>query len=370
MIIESYDVKASSQRSYLSVESTSVTVAQGLRASPQQNAVSGAVQNPDAEDSEKDGATISNSAKELHKKLMEDSVKFLAGKANAPVAARAINGNVTPKTPEELKIRLLEMMIELMTGKKVKLMAETPDEIKGISQNSFMPELGIVANPSRPQGFFGLNVEHFNYESETVTYEAQGVINTADGRTINVDVYMHMSRESVSYFNASIELKRPVDPLVINYGGSSTSLTGETFEFDLTLDGVLDRLSLLGEGSGFLAIDLNGDGIINDGSELFGPSTGNGFAELRSYDMDGNNWIDEADEIFSKLLIWSRDKYGNDQLFTLKELGIGAIYLGDIDTEFSFKDDNNQTQGIMRSTSFFLKENGGAGTIHHVDMTV
>jgi len=167
-----------------------------------------------------------------------------------------------------------------------------------------------------------------------------------------------------------IETTRPIDPLVINYGGTAASLMGDRFMFDLTSDGNLDSLAVLGEGSGFLAVDWNGDGIINDGSELFGPSTGCGFSELRQYDLDGNGWIDANDEIFDKLVVWHRDKDGNDTVFTLRELGIGAIYLGDIATEFSFKDETNQTLGIMRSTSFFLKECGGAGTVSHIDMMI
>ncbi|MDL2220840.1 hypothetical protein LJC55_04150, partial [Eubacteriales bacterium OttesenSCG-928-N14] len=142
----------------------------------------------------------------------------------------------------------------------------------------------------------------------------------------------------------------------------------ETFEFDLDFDGSMDSINFAGQGSGFLALDKNGDGKINDGSELFGPSTGSGFSELRNYDHDANGWIDENDDIFNNLLVWSKDKDGNDQLFKLKDLGIGAIYLGDVDTEFSFKGEGNQTQGVMRSTSFFLKESGGAGTVHHVDL--
>jgi len=163
---------------------------------------------------------------------------------------------------------------------------------------------------------------------------------------------------------------RLVDPIVINYGGTAASLTGEKFLFDLTMDGNLDSIAMLGDGSGFLAIDLNGDKKINDGSQLFGPSTGCGFDELRKYDTDRNGWIDANDEIFDKLVVWKRDKDGNDIVYTLKELGIGAIFLGDISTEFSFKGDNNETIGVMRSTSFFIKECGSTGTLSHVDLAL
>jgi hypothetical protein len=45
------------------------------------------------------------------------------------------------------------------------------------------------------------------------------------------------------------------------------------------------------------------DGRVNDGRELFGPRTGDGFAELAAYDDDGNNWIDENDGIHDNLSI-------------------------------------------------------------------
>jgi hypothetical protein len=181
---------------------------------------------------------------------------------------------------------------------------------------------------------------------------------------------MHMSREFKSYTNVSVLAQTLVDPLVINYGGSAASLTGEKFEFDLTMDGVPEWMSSLGAGSGFLAVDKNGDGKINDGSELFGPKTGCGFSELRQHDADGNGWIDAADKIFAQLLVWSKDQNGNCQIFTLEQLGIGAIYLGNVDTEFSFKGDENKTLGVMRSTSFFLKTCGKAGTLSHIDMAI
>ena len=284
------------------------------------------------------------------------------------------NGQRIPSSPQELRARLSQIIYQLLTGRNHKPKAPPPnienfDDWRGLNLNAFFGGFFSTASAGQVQGVGIIEFEQLHYESETVTYQAQGTVITADGKEINIDINMHMSREFVSYMNISTET-RLLDPIVINYAGTSASLMGEKFLFDLTMDGELDSLSVLGQGSGFLAIDKNGDKKINDGSQLFGPNTGCGFDELRKYDTDGNGWIDENDEIFDKLVVWHRDKNGNDTVHTLRELGIGAIFLGDISTEFSFKGDNNETLGVMRSTSFFIKECGGTGTLSHIDLSL
>ena len=81
-----------------------------------------------------------------------------------------------------------------------------------------------------------------------------------------------------------------------------TELSDQTFYFDLDADGEEEEISML-KGSGYLALDKNEDGIINDGSELFGTGNGDGFADLARYDEDGNGWIDENDSILSLIHI-------------------------------------------------------------------
>ena len=162
-----------------------------------------------------------------------------------------------------------------------------------------------------------------------------------------------------------------MDPLVINLEGNPASFSDQTFFFDLDSDGKAEELSSLAKGSGFLALDLNNDGIINDGSELFGTKSGDGFKDLAAYDKDGNGWIDEDDEVFKHLKVWTKDADGRDRLIALGDAGVGAIYLGHTATEFSVKQmETNQTQGIVRSTGVFLKESGEVGTIQHVDLVI
>ena len=162
---------------------------------------------------------------------------------------------------------------------------------------------------------------------------------------------------------------RLCDPLVINSNSSSAHVSDQKFYFDLDGDGKLDEISRLAAGSGFLALDKNGDGKINDGNELFGTKSKDGFADLATYDEDGNGWIDENDPIFDKLQIWTKDARGRDILCAIGKAGIGAIYLGNEQTDFSLNSSkDNSTNALVRKTGIFLYENGGCGTIQHLDM--
>ena len=210
-------------------------------------------------------------------------------------------------------------------------------------------------------------------EEEYTSFQTTGSVVTADGRTIDFNLEMEMSRSFQSTFEQSYEMMyrnvQTCDPLVINLDGDVASVSDQKFLFDIDGDGKLDQISQLNAGSGYLAIDKNGDGKINDGNELFGPRSGNGFADLAQYDDDGNGWIDEDDAIWEKLLIWTKDENGRDQLYHISEKGIGAICLQNQSTDFSLNSmEDNHTNAYIRSTGIFLYENGNVGTMQHVDL--
>ena len=224
-------------------------------------------------------------------------------------------------------------------------------------------------------GASGLKV--FNYtsavietEKESTAFSTTGTVRTSDGREINFNVNVGMSREFQQYYERNMTLGTftMCDPLVINLDTELAELSDQTFFFDIDGDGEKDKISQLGTGSGYLALDRNGDGIINDGSELFGTASGDGFADLAKYDEDGNGWIDENDAIWSKLKIWCKNEDGNDVLYRLADKGVGAICLKNVSTDFTMKGQEGQTRGAVRSTGIFLYENGGAGTVQHVDV--
>lgn len=105
-------------------------------------------------------------------------------------------------------------------------------------------------------------------------------------------------------------------PIVIHLGNGSYDLTGreDTVAFDLDADGVRERLTWTAAGTAqaFLALDLNENGTIDDGRELFGTYTrlnsggnaANGFVALAELDDDGGGIVDANDAAWSRLLLW------------------------------------------------------------------
>lgn len=229
----------------------------------------------------------------------------------------------------------------------------------------------LINAGSLEQPFGGQYSSEFYYEeNETTSFSTEGVVKTSDGREISFHVELTMSRSFTQYASETVDFGAPrlMDPLVINMDAPAADVQDQKFFFDLDADGHEEAISRLGSGSGFLALDKNGDGRINDGSELFGALNGDGFADLAKYDNDGNGWIDEADDIFDKLLIWSKDANGNDRLVGLGKAGVGAIYLGAQNTQFSMNNAHNEVNAMVRQTGMFLYENGGVGTIQQIDL--
>lgn len=276
---------------------------------------------------------------------------------------------------ENFKLSLLEKMLSAILGKEFKIKIPRKIEIDQQQQPILiMPGNNQKAPEAQVRLGWGFAYDyHETYrESEKLSFETKGIVQTADGRKIDFQINLNMSREF--FRQSSIQIREGdaqlCDPLVINYEGIPSGLTNTKYSFDLDCDGTEDQISFTNPGSGFLSIDLNNDGKINDGSELFGPQTGNGFEELAEYDLDQNGWIDENDAVFDKLRIWTKDKNGKDALFALGQKGVGAIYLGNVAAEFGVKNSENELLGQAQKAGIFLREDGTPGVVQQIDLVV
>jgi hypothetical protein len=215
-----------------------------------------------------------------------------------------------------------------------------------------------------------VHVERIAYEAESVSVRAAGVVTTADGRRIELGMALDMSREHLERTTLDLAFgdARPrKDPLVINLAGGAATLGGPRNDLDLDGDGTKERIATPSGGSAFLAVDGDGDGAITSGAELLGPRTGDGFRELAALDGDGDGWVDEDDAGWARLRVWDTT---TGSLLTLREAGVGALFTGAVRSDFALGATAATADGFVAKTGVFLREDGGAGTVQHVDLVV
>ena len=176
-----------------------------------------------------------------------------------------------------------------------------------------------------------------------------------------------IKREHSSYVAAE-ETAPQRDPLIIDLGEEGIKLTDveNGVYFDLDNNGFAEKTAWIGTEDGFLALDINGNGIIDNGGELFGDQfvmpDGNisetGFEALSSLDENHDGIIDENDAVFEQLGVWiDANHNGNtdeNELKTLTESGIVSI-----DLNYVSDGTVNVETGTMEAESSFVTLNTG-----------
>ncbi len=297
----------------------------------------------------------------------------LSSSAASSREAYAIGDNVQSIDP---KLSVIKRLIEIFTGKKIDI-----TDLSDLENNAYQSsdccqgsEDGPSGNEAQQMEGWGVryDLQESYSEAEQTSVSAQGIVLTSDGKEVTFSLNMRMERSYLEQNNLSIRLgdATRIDPLVLNFDGTAAQLTDWRFDFDLNSDGVKEEIPFVTSGSGILVFDRDGDGQVNDGSELFGPSTGNGFAELAALDEDDNKWIDENDSAFKSLSLWQRDQEGNESLVSLSRSNIGAINIGYVSSPFDLKDQNNTLQGQILRTGIYLNNTGLAGSIQQLDVVI
>ncbi len=380
MRIDSSNIGMESARTYSTTKTSAVRISYGkILTNDLGQSNFGQLLNTDVED-ENSSAEDVKSGTDSHKTGL--TANSLQERFQSLSGVNKISQREISNTIEELRQQCMRYIYELLFGRREhnrnsSIFGEGDSDRK--SFEDWMQEntgdnhvsTAAVNNVGLVAEVFSYEAEFIQTEQETTAFSTVGTVKTADGREINFNLDVEMSRSFTQYYREQYQVQsvRVCDPLVINLDTNIAELEDQKFFFDLDADGELDEISMLNGGSGYLALDKNQDGTINDGSELFGTASGDGFADLAEYDQDGNGWIDEGDAVFDKLKIWCKDENGNDVLYKLADKGVGAICLQKVGTQFSLNSqESNETNGYIRSTGVFLYESGMAGTVQHVDV--
>ena len=292
-----------------------------------------------------------------------------------PFSCHPRKENVAPQKTEGSEISnprlfLIKKIIEALTGKEI---PEIRADFIHDTPASACPTLAESSPRSSPESErMGWGIDYHMHESyaetETTMILAAGTVRTADGRQIRFQMDFRMSRSYTQDTAVSLRAGDALtDPLIIHLTPTTSPLTDARFEFDLNGDGKDEGVPLPAGGSAFLVYDRNGDRQVNNGTELFGPCSGNGFAELSLLDETGDGWIDENDPAYGSLYAWYPGD-GPGICSRLQDEGIGAITTQAVGSVFSLRDGSNSTLGQIQRSGLFLTESGQPGLIQQLDM--
>jgi hypothetical protein len=325
-------------------------------------------------------AAIARLSAEAHKAAAQAGrmTQLTAGPARESAASSS--ADLTDPTVTDPNLRALIMLIERLTGHKVHLIkpGDVRTDAESASQQAGAQAAQAVAaangqqaaQPQQAGWGVEVHVEQTHQETETTGFTAAGQVVTADGRQISFDYQLVMHRDFTQTATLDIQAGdaiKKVDPIALNLTGGPVALASTRSAFDLNADGATEQVALPAAGTYFLALDRNGNGTIDSGAELFGPTSGNGFTELKALDTDGNGWIDEGDAAYANLKLWSGTDGGTT---SLEQAGVGALFVGKTaSTQFDLRSDANETLGQVISSSVYLNEDGRPGALQQVDLT-
>ena len=180
---------------------------------------------------------------------------------------------------------------------------------------------------------------------------------------------MSSCRQRLGCLTLYLQFYTDPSPILIDVAGNGFSMTSNSAGvlFDLNNDGVKEQLSWTTSFSddAWLVLDRNGNGFVDQGSELFGnftpqpaPPAGeerNGFLALREYDKganggNGDGLITQADAVFNSLRLWQDINHnGISEPSELFSLSVGNLKTVELEYKSSKRTDEYGNQFRYRA---------------------
>jgi len=309
-------------------------------------------------------------------------------RAQTPVNTATIQSNTEDLTydkPKEAKLQVMVLVLERFLGRQLSFsdfsfftantaVNETRNatDFAELKQNLFTAatELVNIDGQSFQQGDL-LSIEQWTTSKQQLNYQVQGTFNLNE-QELSLNYNFALSSESTSYSKTEITAAALKDPLIVQFGSQGLGAIIGQKDFAINKDDIIDNLPLFSGDVGYLVFDKNNNQQADNGSELFGPKTGQGFAELALLDSNKNGFIDAEDQQFEQLYLWqpSESNTQAEQWLSLKEAKIQAISLSAINTPFDFYDQQGQIQAKLRQSSFAISDEGYGRGVHQVDVRI
>jgi hypothetical protein len=177
----------------------------------------------------------------------------------------------------------------------------------------------------------------------------------------------------MSFRNGSFGILTPMVLDLDGDGVSFTKLGKTTGRFDMNGDGASDEQGWISAKDGFLVVDRNNNGKIDNGAELSllaeDPSAHSSLAALGLFDSNADRIVDDKDARFGELKVWvDANRNGvtdTGELKSLKDMGIESISLDSRFVNAKVKPGNN----FLIATTVFKRTNGTLGTAGDAALT-
>lgn len=290
----------------------------------------------------------------------------------------------TYEKPKTVRLQLMVLVLEQFLGRsldigEVSLSDKISQSHHNVHDNALFlqqsssalnAEIMTIDGQSFQQGDL-VSVEQWHSREQNLAYQVQGVFDIND-KELTLNYEFALSSEQVSYSKIEMTAAALKDPLIVQYGAQGLGdIKGQT-AFSINQDNIVDSLPIFSGDIGYLVFDKNDNQQADDGSELFGPQSGQGFVELSQLDSNKNGFIDTEDEQFEQLYLWKPSDNAStpEQWLSLKDVKIQAISLSAINTPFDFYDDKGEIQAQLQQSSFAISESGQGRGVHQVDVRI